>query len=440
MRAEHRRLRRDVVLRAVDVPVERARAGRAPWPLLAGIERHDCRCSGDRRGLGLTDVVEPLGEGDLGLVVNVQLAEDRGRRAPRAPPCTAAGNVVVGQELFAPDTEDVGADGCLEPPRRQRRSQVPSPVHVDLLAGDVPASSEHKKAHAAAMSSGVPSRPSGARATTWSQLAIEPDSIGRRIIGVSMAPGGMVFTVMPCGARSSASALVERDDPALGGDVMRHTPGARLRRGRRDRDDASPPPPDHVGHRCLDAVKGAGQVDRQHAVPRLGADVEEVLEPFDAGAGDENLERAEGAAHPVECHLDPTAVADVDRCGQCTSVPADDFLGHLLGSVGVTSSTPTLCPSAASCRQMAAPMPEAPPVITATRRTCDVLTPGASPAEHAADPRPATTLTGRVQLPAAAAHRPAPRGSVPVEWPDVSGSAQLRQGSLALTESMLHYL
>ena len=40
-----------------------------------------------------------------------------------------------------------------------------------------------------------------------------PDSIGRRIIGVSMAPGGMVLTVIPWGARSSASALVSAMTP-----------------------------------------------------------------------------------------------------------------------------------------------------------------------------------------------------------------------------------
>ena len=44
-------------------------------------------------------------------------------------------------------------------------------------------------------------------------LAIAPDSMGRRIMGVSMTPGGMVFTVMPCGARSSASALVSAMTP-----------------------------------------------------------------------------------------------------------------------------------------------------------------------------------------------------------------------------------
>ena len=35
----------------------------------------------------------------------------------------------------------------------------------------------------------------------------------RRAIGVSMNPGGIVFTVMPCGAYSTASALVSPMTP-----------------------------------------------------------------------------------------------------------------------------------------------------------------------------------------------------------------------------------
>ncbi len=72
------------------------------------------------------------------------------------------------------------------------------------------------------MSSGVPRRPSGARAITWSKLDMAPDSIGRRIIGVSMAPGGMVLTVMPCSSEVGASALGQRNDAALGRDVVGH--------------------------------------------------------------------------------------------------------------------------------------------------------------------------------------------------------------------------
>ena len=63
-------------------------------------------------------------------------------------------------------------------------------------------------------------------------LAIAPDSIGRRIIGVSMAPGGMVLTVMPLRGQIERQGLGQRDDATLGCDVVGHAPGARLGGGR----------------------------------------------------------------------------------------------------------------------------------------------------------------------------------------------------------------
>ena len=63
------------------------------------------------------------------------------------------------------------------------------------------------------MSSGVPARRTGVRAATASMLGRSPRASARRAIGVSMNPGGMVFTVMPFGAYSTASAFVSPMTP-----------------------------------------------------------------------------------------------------------------------------------------------------------------------------------------------------------------------------------
>jgi hypothetical protein len=44
-------------------------------------------------------------------------------------------------------------------------------------------------------------------------LGRSPRASARRAISVSMNPGGIVLTVMPCGASSSASAFVSPTTP-----------------------------------------------------------------------------------------------------------------------------------------------------------------------------------------------------------------------------------
>src|SRR5262249_34345198 len=79
-----------------------------------------------------------------------------------------------------------------------------------------PASSEQRNPHVAAMSSGDPTRPTGIiRAASFSIFPMLPLASARRSIGVSIMPGGMVLTVMPWGASSSANALVSPITPAF---------------------------------------------------------------------------------------------------------------------------------------------------------------------------------------------------------------------------------
>src|SRR5690606_38080329 len=73
------------------------------------------------------------------------------------------------------------------------------------------ASSEARKQTAAAMSSGVPSRPSGMRSA---QAACAP-SARPRVMSVSIMPGATAFTVMPREATSRASAFVNPMSPAF---------------------------------------------------------------------------------------------------------------------------------------------------------------------------------------------------------------------------------
>ena len=63
------------------------------------------------------------------------------------------------------------------------------------------------------MSSGVPARRTGVAAAMVSMLGTLPAFSARRAMGVSMIAGGIVFTVMPWGASSTASALVRPITP-----------------------------------------------------------------------------------------------------------------------------------------------------------------------------------------------------------------------------------
>ena len=63
------------------------------------------------------------------------------------------------------------------------------------------------------MSSGVPARPSGTIGPTTSTPGKSPAASACRAIGVSTRLGGIVLTVMPLRASSTASALVSAMTP-----------------------------------------------------------------------------------------------------------------------------------------------------------------------------------------------------------------------------------
>ena len=63
------------------------------------------------------------------------------------------------------------------------------------------------------MSAGVPARPTGTMGPTRSTPGKSPAASAARAIGVSTRLGGMVLTVMPFRARSTASALVSAMTP-----------------------------------------------------------------------------------------------------------------------------------------------------------------------------------------------------------------------------------
>ena len=106
VRAEHGRLGRDLVLGAVDVPEDGALEvlGRG------GLRRVEGDLvDGRRRGrLGLADVVELLGEHDLGLVVEVELAEHEDAVLLEGLH-GGGGELVVHQQPIRLDPEDLGA-------------------------------------------------------------------------------------------------------------------------------------------------------------------------------------------------------------------------------------------------------------------------------------------------------------------------------------------
>ena len=195
--------------------------------------------------------------------------------------------------------------------------------------------------------------------------------------------------------------LGQCDDPALRCDVVRHTPGARLRGGRRDGHDAPPLRLHHVGNGRLHAVERAGEVDRQHALPGCDVDLEEVDEALDAGARNHDphwsTELAAGRSSAAS-----TAARSLTSTGAATARPPSASTSLATCSVASPSmsSTATRWPCRARWWQMARPMPDPPPVTTATRLTCGPLAcrlPLAQPPIGAwARPGPTLVLVGPV--------------------------------------------
>ena len=91
----------------------------------------------------------------------------------------------------------------------------------------------------------------------------------------------------------------------------------------------------HVGNRRLDAVERAGEVHREHAVPRLERDLGERLELVDAHARDHDLDRSQLGPDPGPPGVDRGPVADVDGCRQRGGAAGVQILGGLRGGVTV---------------------------------------------------------------------------------------------------------
>ena len=83
----------------------------------------------------------------------------------------------------------------------------------------------------------------------------------------------------------------------------------------------------------------------------------------DAGVVDQHVEAAEGVAHPVDDPMDLVFARDVEvpEAGLPPGV-MDDFQRS---SASSTSATATRAPDSAIRRQVARPMPSAPPVTSA---------------------------------------------------------------------------
>ena len=91
----------------------------------------------------------------------------------------------------------------------------------------------------------------------------------------------------------------------------------------------------------------------------------------------------------VERGVDGGPVTDVDPGTARGAALGPDLLGHRVGRLAVDVEHGDGVPRRARCWQMARPMPEPPPVTTATRLTCDSRLPCrrtsfVSPSDHSA--------------------------------------------------------
>ena len=257
----------------------------------------------------------------------------------------------------------------LDRERATAGSQHRTAVDAQDLAGDV------------ARVVGAEEHAGGGDVVTGAQPA-ERDGLGHRLvatagcpsacawccIGVSIADGGMLFTVIPWGANSRASVFVRVMTPPFDAAycAMRGDPRCAL-------DD------EMVTIRPHSAATMSGiaawtqwnvpvrltSITRFHdssVISRNGSNAD------DAGAGDEDLHRAELAAHRADGLVDRRPVGDVDGGTPAPASPGHEALRRRRRRPSPSmSSTATRSPRAASCSQIERPIPEAPPVTTATR-------------------------------------------------------------------------
>ena len=137
------------------------------------------------------------------------------RRSPSSLSCPATPPARCSNATFG--TADRAASDAPIPrwSRPGGGSDVHAAVDPDHLTGDVAALLGHRNEQAAAMSAGVPARPNGTIGPITSTPGKSPAASALRAIGVSTRLGGMVLTVIPFRASSTANALVRPMTPPL---------------------------------------------------------------------------------------------------------------------------------------------------------------------------------------------------------------------------------
>ena len=163
-------------------------------------------------------------------------------------------------------------------------------------------SSEARKATSAAISCGCPERPSGASFTA-AALASPGARPSRRWnsesmkshIGVTVTcPGQYAFTVIPCGASSTARLCVSPMTPnllaAYGGDVRAAAPAGTRRAVE---DPAAAALLDHLSRRLAAAEEDAAKIDRMKALPALERLLDERRDLDRRGVVDHDVEAPE---------------------------------------------------------------------------------------------------------------------------------------------------
>lgn len=156
-----------------------------------------------------------------------------------------------------------------------------------------------------------------------------------RNIAESVMPGQTQFTVMPCGAISTARQRAKWDGGGLGrtiGDL----PGAHdLAGDGGDDDDASAAPRNHAPDGGLRTEEGSLDVYVELAVPGLLGEVGRWRGVEDSGVADEQPQRSEFGLDALDHRRDVRRSGHVPGEGQRNSASSAQLRGRLFGHGGV---------------------------------------------------------------------------------------------------------
>ena len=173
------------------------------------------------------------------------------------------------------------------------------------------ASSEARKATAAAISAGSAGRPNGiALASALTRLGLRSASPckQRRV----RRAGAHRVDVDPVAGDLAGDGPTEAHDPRLGAGVDRFATRADAAGIRGDADDAPAASLDHLLEHGASHGDRAAQVDRQHEVPRLRAALDEGFHAVPTGVVDEHVDGAESFDDVVDGAADRRVVGDVE--------------------------------------------------------------------------------------------------------------------------------